>query len=400
MFTLGSRKLMHLSTYGLALFFILLPFEYPLAAIGTQSILMLVGVATMGLATIDLFVLQRGNIKIDYKIILSTLWLMYAGSSLAWTQYYDAYWVFYMMYFRNCLMFILIAMISYDRVEALFLKKAAVIGVGLLMVYMTFIPGTTRYSSYQHRLELVAGSSNLDENYLAALLLMGFGFVLHWIVNQKKAYFKEKITALLYCGGCIYYIFATGSRSGLIACIVMIIILLAGSIRKNTMFVLVLGLILVIAYPYILMLLPADLADRYSIVALTGQTAESSPRMMIWSGLLSKLNGVQFITGFGAGSASPITREVYSYNAAAHSFYIAQIVEFGVIGCGFIFTVIIGMWKSLFKNKYIDCLALLSGILIMGLFLDLLTTKFFWATMMLASVFISALEKSKKDNNR
>ena len=43
MFTLGNHKLMHLSTYGLALFFILLPFEYPLAAIGTQSVLMLVG---------------------------------------------------------------------------------------------------------------------------------------------------------------------------------------------------------------------------------------------------------------------------------------------------------------------------------------------------------------------
>ena len=60
MFNLGSRKLMHLSTYGLALFFILLPFEYPLAAIGTQSILMLVGVATMGLATIDYSLYNEG----------------------------------------------------------------------------------------------------------------------------------------------------------------------------------------------------------------------------------------------------------------------------------------------------------------------------------------------------
>lgn len=393
MFTLGNRRLMHLSTYGLALFFILLPFEYPLAAMGTQSILMLVGVATMGLAVIDLFALQRGNIKIDYKIILPVLWLIYAASSLAWTQYYEAYWVFYMMYLRNCLMFILIAMIDYNRFEALFLKKAAVLGVGLLMLYMTFIPGTTRYSSYQNRLELVAGSSNLDENYLAALLLIGFGFVLHWIVNQKKAYFKEKITALLYCGGCIYYIFATGSRSGLIACIVMIIILLAGSIRKNTMFVLVLGLILVIAYPYILMLLPADLADRYSIVALTGQTAESSPRMMIWSGLLSKLNGVQFITGFGAGSASPITREVYSYNAAAHSFYIAHLVELGIVGLSMFLMLMLNMLTRLLKYKKMDSVAVFLGIMVIGFFLDLLTTKFFWAVMMLTCVSISAVDR-------
>lgn len=393
MFTLGNRRLMHLSTYGLALFFILLPFEYPLAAMGTQSILMLVGVATMGLAVIDLFALQRENIKIDYKIILPVLWLIYAASSLAWTQYYEAYWVFYMMYLRNCLMFILIAMIDYNRFEALFLKKAAVLGVGLLMLYMTFIPGTTRYSSYQHRLELVAGRSNLDENYLAALLLIGFGFVLHWIINQKKAYFKEKFIALLYCGGCMYYILATGSRSGLIACIVMIIMLLAGSIRRNTMFVLVLGLVLVIAYPYILMFLPADLADRYSIVALTGQTTESSPRMMIWTGLLSKLNGVQILTGFGAGTASPITREVYSYNAAAHSFYIAHLVELGIVGLSMFFMLMLKMLSRLIKYKKMDSVAVFLGIMVMGFFLDLLTTKFFWAVMMLTCISISAVDR-------
>lgn len=390
MFTLGDRRLMHLSTYGLALFFILLPFEYPLAALGTQSVLMLVGVATMGMAAIDLIATQRFQIQFNYRLILMVTWVIYAGFSIMWCNYQAAYSYFYMMYLRNCLMFILIAMINYDEEEAVFIKKAVIIGVGLLMIYMTFVPGATRYSSYQHRLELVAGSSNLDENYLSAILLIGFGFVLYWFINQKMAKLKAKAVALLYCIGCIYYIFATGSRSGLIAAMIILIIVLAGSIKKNTLMVLLLILLIIVLYPYLIELLPADLASRYSIAALTGNTSESSPRLYIWAGLLGRLKGIKILIGFGAGSSAPITREVYVNNAAAHNFYIGQIVELGLVGCGLIFTVIARMGKQLFKSKNIDCLAVLSGTMVMGMFLDLLTTKFFWSTMMLACVFVTA----------
>lgn len=206
MFTLGNHKLMHLSTYGLALFFILLPFEYPLAAIGTQSVLMLVGVATMGLAVLDLIVAQNFKFHFSHRVVFTIVWIIYAGLTAIWCNYQAAYSYFYMMYLRNCLMFILIAMIDYSRREAFVVKKSAVLGVGLLMLYMTLVPGATRYSNYQHRLKLVAGNSNLDENYLAAILLIGFGFVLYWLINQKTAKLKFKAIALLYCAGCIYYI--------------------------------------------------------------------------------------------------------------------------------------------------------------------------------------------------
>lgn len=398
MFTLGNHKLMHLSTYGLALFFILLPFEYPLAAIGTQSVLMLVGVATMGLAVIDLIVAQNFKFHFSHRVVLTIIWIVYAGLTAIWCNYQAAYSYFYMMYLRNCLMFILIAMIDYSRREALVAKKSAVLGVGLLMLYMTFVPGTTRYSNYQHRLELIAGNSNLDENYLAAILLIGFAFVLYWLINQKTAKLKFKAIALLYCAGCIYYIFATGSRSGLIAAMIILIVVLAGNIKKNTLAVLMLALLVIVIYPYVIELLPADLASRYSITALTGNTSESSPRLYIWAGLLGRLKGTRVLIGFGAGSSAPITREVYVNNAAAHNFYIGQIVEFGIIGCGLIFTVIAGMGKQLLRNKDIDCLAVLCGTMVMGMFLDLLTTKFFWASMMLACIFVSASKSEYIDN--
>lgn len=397
MFTLGSKKLMHLSTYGLALFFILLPFEYPLAALGTQSVLMLVGVATMGLAVVDFVALQGVKTKLTSRIVLMTVWVVYAGFTAIWCDYQSAYSYFYMMYLRNCLMFILIGMIDYDKQEAAFLKKATVLGVGLLMLYMTFVPGATRYSNYQHRLELVAGNSNLDENYLAAILLIGFGFVLYWLISQKNASKKAKGIALLYCAGCIYYIFATGSRSGLISAMIILIIVLAWNIKRNTLVVLLFALLVIILYPCIIELLPAELASRYSIAAMMGKTPESSPRMLIWAGLLERLKGIRVLVGFGAGSSAPITREVYVNNAAAHSFYIGQIVEFGVIGCGLIFTAIFGMGKRLLRDKNIDCLAVLCGTMTMGMFLDLLTTKFFWAAMMLACIIVSASENEVQD---
>lgn len=397
MFTLGNRRLMHLSTYGLALFFILLPFEYPLAALGTQSVLMLVGVATMGMAAVDLIATQKFQIQFNYRIVIPVLWLIYAGASMAWCRYPDAFSEFYMIYLRNCLMFIVISMINYQKIEVELMKKAAVFGVGLLLLYMTFVPGATRYSSYQHRLELVAGSSNLDENYLAAILLIGFGFMVYWLINKKMVNMILKVIAIVYCIGCIYYIFATGSRSGLIAGIVMLIILLAGSIKRNTLIVLVTGLILIIAYPYIVKLLPSDLVERYSIAALTGQTTESSSRVMIWMGLLSRLKGLHVLFGFGAGSASPITREVFRFNAAAHNFYIAHIVELGVIGLVMFITLLARMVIKLVRTKELGCFAILIGIMVIGFFLDLLTTKFFWSVMLLATVCISASEESNDE---
>ena len=56
------------------------------------------------------------------------------------------------------------------------------------------------------------------------------------------------------------------------------------------------------------------------------------------------------------------------------------------------------MGKQLLKNKDIDCMAVLCGTMTMGMFLDLLTTKFFWAAMMLACVFVSASKNECIDN--
>ena len=292
-------------------------------------------------------------------------------------------------------MFVLISMVNYRKEEVEIIKKSAMAGVGLLMLYMTFIPGATRYSSYQHRLELVAGSSNLDENYLAAILLIGFGFMVYWLINQLETPVIYKVMALFYCVACVYYILATGSRSGLIAGIVMLITLLAGSIKKNTLIVLIIGLVVVIVYPYVITLLPESLAERYSIVAFTGQTAESSPRIMIWAGLLSRLKGIYVLIGYGAGAASPMTQEVYRFNAAAHSFYIAHIVEFGVMGLALFLSLVIGMARKLFQIRELGCSAVLCGIFVIGFFLDLLTAKFFWAAMMLASICVSAQDENE-----
>lgn len=394
-YTLGNLKLKHLSTYGLSLFFILMPFEYPLAAIGTQSILRFMGIAAMGLAAIDLVALQEVKSKLSSRIVLMICWIIYAGVTVIWCNYQEAFSYFYMIYFRNCLMFILIGMIDYDKQETSFIKNSSILGVGLLMLYMTFVPGATRYSNYQHRLELVAGDSNLDENYLAAILLIGFGFVLYWLVNAKNAGKIKKSIAFLYCAGCIYYIFASGSRSGVISAMLILIIVLAGNIKKNMLMVLLLVLLTIILFPYLVQFLPEELESRFSIDALTGKTSESASRLLIWTGLFGRIKGIRVLIGYGAGSASPITREVYSQNAAAHNFYISQIIEFGLIGCGLFFITIFNMGKRLLKDKNIDCLAVLCGTMMMGMFLDLLTTKFFWSTMMLSCIFISASEKTQ-----
>lgn len=124
----------HLSTYGLALFLFLTPFEYPLADLMAVSPLRLVGLFAMGLAIVDIW--RQRIVKLDYRVIYVVLWLLYGLVSYVWALDRTRFQSYYSIYFNNALMFLLFSMISYTKYEAELLKKAMIFGVGALLLYM------------------------------------------------------------------------------------------------------------------------------------------------------------------------------------------------------------------------------------------------------------------------
>ena len=300
----ADRKVIkHLSTYGLALFLFLTPFEYPLADLVSVSPLRLVGLLAMGLALADILIQHK--FRIDYRIIGIVLWLSYGLFSYFWAIDQTRWMSYYSIYLNNALMFLLLSTLTFTKYEVNFLKKSMVFGVGALLLYMTFVPNAVIYSDYQHRLTLNAGTEGLDQNYLAALMLVAFGLVFYDLCNggQKKVY---KLVSIVFCAAVAYYAFLTGSRSGLIALLLIVLLSLNTSWKTRLSIGIPLVLFLFVVLPLIAQHVPEGLLDRFSLKALTGQEAESGTRLLIWRRALESLGSVKVFVGYGAGASQTV----------------------------------------------------------------------------------------------
>lgn len=378
----------HLSTYGLALFLFLTPFEYPLADLMAISPLRIVGLLAMCLAFMD--ILMQWPVKLDYRIGYITLWLLYGFYTYLWVIDESRFQSYYSIYINNALMFLLFSMVSFTKREADILKKSMVFGVGALLFYMTFIPNAVIYSEYQKRLTLNAGEDGLDQNYLAALMLISFGIVFYNLCNTNAKKMR-KIISIIFCLAIVYYIFLAGSRSGLIAVLLIVLLSINTSWKTRLSIGIPVLLFIFIVLPLILQYIPKELMDRFSLKALTGQEAESGSRLLIWERALASLKNLKWVFGHGIGASQSVIGNILGMgkDMAIHNHYIASLVEVGLCGSIlFMLPVLKMIKKALTRDKSVAISFL--GILLMAFFIDVLTTKFFWSAMILLSICCSA----------
>lgn len=378
----------HLSTYGLALFLFLTPFEYPLADLVSISPLRIVGLLAMGLAVLD--ILMQKTLKLDYRVIYVAFWLIYGLITYLWAIDETRWQSYYSIYLNNALMFLLISMVSYTKHEAEVLKKSMVFGIGALLLYMTFIPNAVIYSTYQNRLTLNAGEDGLDQNYLAALMLISFGIVFYNLCSNTTQKIIYKIMSIVFCLAIAYYVLLTGSRSGMIAICLIVLLSMNTSWKTRLAVGIPIILFLLVFLPRISKYIPKTIMDRFTLSALTGQEDESGTRLLIWHRALSALKDLKWIFGYGVGASQTVVGNALGRgDAAIHNHYIAMIVEFGIIGFLLINVPILTMLKKIAKKDKSIVVAFV-GILIMAFFLDVVTTKFFWSAMILLSACCSA----------
>lgn len=377
----------HLSTYGLVLFLFLTPFEYPLADLMSISPLRIVGLLAMGLALID--ILMQKAVRLDYRIIYVALWLIYGLITYLWAIDETRWQSYYSIYLNNALMFVLFSMVSYTKHEAEVLKKSMVFGVGGLLLYMTFIPNAVIYSAYQNRLTLNAGEDGLDQNYLAALMLISFGIVFYNLCNTKQKKMR-KIISIIFCLAIAYYILLTGSRSGLIAVLLIVLLSINTSWKTRLSIGIPVLLIVLVVLPFVVQYIPEELLDRFSLKALTGQEAESGTRLLIWGQALTSLKDLKWVFGYGVGASQSVIGNILGMgkDMAIHNHYIASLVEVGFCGSILLTLPVIKMIKKTLKQDKSVATSFF-GILLMAFFIDVLTTKFFWSAMILLSICCS-----------
>lgn len=384
----GKKNRTHLSTYMLALFFILLPFEYPMTTFGFGSILRYVGVAVMALALLDIFI-DGGKIHFDYRCILMTLWLVFMLASALWAEDTENYSLFSGMYLRNGLMFLLICLVRYDARELNILCKAYMLGLVLLLLFMTFVPGATTQSDYQDRLTLVGNDKEgMDQNYLATVMSLPFGLVFYDFINGKRQPWT-RVAELAVCITCLYYVLATGSRTGLLELAIIAIFCFGANWKKNLLALGIVLILLFVLFPLIVESLPEDLVERYSLESMLGQTEDSGSRLDIWGDAGRAILDGNWLIGNGAGSSEFVMSQYRGSDTAIHNYYLAMLLELGLIGFALFtamgYKMIRDVWCS--TNKKIAIAFL--GVLLATLFLDVLTPKFFWCGMMLLTAAVS-----------
>ena len=387
-------KVTHLSTYGLVLFLFLAPFEYPLADLMSVSPLRLVGILVIGLAIIDIL-LQKCR-KIDYRFWGVLFWLFYGLVTFLWVSNVDRFQSYYSVYLNNAIMFLVLSIVNFTKKEAETLKRAMIWGVGVLLLYMTFVPEAVIYSQTHHRLTLNAGTEGLDQNYLAALMLMAFGMVFYKLCNeeQKKVH---KVISAVFCAGIVCYVILTGSRSGVLAVVFIMLICINSSWKKRLCIGIPVLLVLIIGVSLLRQNLPEEFLERFSISALTGNEAESGTRLIIWQHALKSLKNFKWVFGYGVGASQTIIDNLMGRDYAIHNHYIAMLVEVGVLGFSCILYPMLRMTHIMWKKDKGVFTGFL-GILIMTFFLDVVTTKFFWSAMILLSACCSAARNPRNSS--
>lgn len=386
--TFGREKI-QLSAYAMALFFLMLPFEYPLAELFGFSPLRYVSILVMGLTLVDVL-FSDGILRFDKRVIMIVIWLVYAVMSYLWAVSIDGYQEFISIYINNTAMFLLVSSVSYSGKSYKLAENSFIAGTVLLLLYMTFVPGATTESDWQSRLTLAFdGEELLDQNYLAALMTMQYGMLLYDVLVEKERK-KHKVLKLVIVVTILYYVLRAGSRGGLLSVGVITIICVAMGVKKNFWKILLLIAAALLALPYMLTLLPEDLLERFSLEALLGQTEESGSRLEIWAVAWEAIRSGNFVLGYGAGTSMEIIGKAYTRDAATHNAYLAQLLELGLVGLGLFCGVLWSATRELFRNKYVRLGVAFVGILVAAMFLDVITTKFFWASMMLVVMRINS----------
>lgn len=261
--------------------------------------------------------------------------------------------------------------------------KTAFIINGAILLFLCITNGYYMYG----RFWIKTAESGADPNYLAGWFIIPICFCIEIIFGKQKAIIK--ILCALEVILSFYFIFQTGSRSGLAAnAFVAIVaalyevnhIIKKYPIRSAIIFIFSI-IIIVIAYRS----MPEVMAER-----IAHSSINMSGRLSVWMELLSQLCKHPFkaIVGFGHNSVA------YSNRAGlvAHNLFLDVWFNYGIIGLVILIYFLIINIKKVFKLDPFMAIAAV-GMCILAFTLTALTTRFF--TLMLFMIGASVIKNNE-----
>lgn len=374
----------------LQIYCFMLPFEEALAG-AFGSVLKLIGVAIIAYVV----VMYRKIILHRYTYPL-IIWILLAALSGAWAESFDLWFDFFKIYLSQFVFLLVVIGVEADNINVKGIRKSLIAGAMLASAILIFMPQVSDFTEDGRRTIMLFGHT-FDPNIVSAIILLGIMTSLEEAFQAESG--KERSFLLFVVVFNFIGIFYTGSRGGLISSVIACSVSLLLEMKKhnNRKFVRKIILFTAIACLVVIPLLPASILEtRFSIENILGfneYTAGAHNRYSIWISSL-KLIPERPLLGFGVGNFLQAITRVYFRSCASHNLVILLTIETGLLGLCIFVSYLWSIMKRVKNVALYTTYGLLLGVFVISLTLDSLPYKFFWVTLMYASLEINKKEFS------
>lgn len=373
--------------FPFSLFALLVPFDNLLAIPAFGTVTRLIAIAS-GASMLFWLLRTKRAIVPDRALVFWALLAVWSALSMTWAIDPN---MSYAHLFTFCQLLGLYAVLSFMPIEQRTLRivvAAVVISGVLAAAYGAYVFRHGLDVGVNGRLMLANDNDIVDPNHFAAALILPIALAFTGFVRSRAILFRISCAAaLLVMGGGIAI---SGSRGSVIAiAAVLLYILVRLRTRLLAAGIAVGALSCAVAFN-------SNIVQRFSTATATG----GAGRLDIWRVGLAALRDHFW---FGAGYSNfplafdqaflSVSEHRYTFwHRAPHNILLSTGVELGIVGVAALVGAMIVQFRTLrvidlgssLYGVRVAVEGSLIGLFVAGMFLDILTTKYFWLALMLA----------------
>lgn len=390
-----KNKIHRMSIAVLALFLLLLPIDAALGnLIGKISLINYIGFIYIFLRIFQIVLIDKKFSIVSFKKnIFLLIYIIYFVVSMLFRQNDQFNLFFYESFLLSAFIAILAIADTYEKKDfILFEKSIAFSFCSVLFAYLFM--ATTENG------RLVFNSTRtMDPNFFASGMCLMVGVLFNNILTKNK-----KILWIIMLVFALFIIMLTGSRSGLVANLVVIffIFLFNSNVSrgKKISFIIMMLFVILFLSTNITKYIPQDILARFSLNYMINDSGAG--RFIIWKRAIEFFynnNILRMFIGTGPGTFQYL---VMNGGHAAHNIYIQTLVEGGFLNFVIFMLFVIKTCINNLKNKNYLMFSVFIGCCISGLGIDINITRFFWICVFLCMSNYNISHISKKggvDNN-
>lgn len=273
------------------------------------------------------------------------------------------------------------------------LGEYALAAMGIVMCVLLFTSsGSVGTEWVSDRIVVNVAGSQQDPNEFCGYYIFLVSFLAYWAIKKSHWWNFLLVAVIFYC------ILLTGSRGGLIANAVALLILLAIAFRethRKMRWILLLAMVvalLIANLDTVLAMLPPSVAQRFLDASVSGGTAAFRTRA--WHDVLDSFASSDLllqIVGHGYGATTDVT-----FNGlVAHNSLIEVLYTFGILGFACYVAVVLSGILGAMRCGKVACTVAIFAFLVLLISLSAYSFKPFWAVLSLS--FMAAGGKNARE---